>query len=85
VIPKGKPDWRDEALCAQADPDAFFPEKGESAEPAKSVCAGCPSRLPCLEYSLERGEHFGVWGGLAEADRRRLRSQDRGRQREAAA
>ncbi len=28
----GEPgDWRDRALCAEVDPEIFFPDKGESA------------------------------------------------------
>jgi len=62
--------WQDRALCAQTDPAIFFPSEGESAGPAKAVCAVCPSRLPCLEWSLERDE-LGVWGGMSRAERER--------------
>ena len=84
AVPEGEPHWRDLAACADIGGDLWFPEKGESAEPAKAVCAICPSRLPCREYSLQRNETFGVWGGLAEADRRRLRRQQRNMNRRAA-
>lgn len=67
--------WQDEALCAQTDPDAFFPEQGMSSRDAKSVCAACPVRQECLEYALENDERFGVWGGLSERERRALRSR----------
>ena len=53
----------------------FFPGRGESAEPARRVCAGCPVREPCLDYALRHGITHGIWGGLAERDRRALRSQ----------
>lgn len=66
-------DWRERALCAQTDPDAFFPEKGGSAQPAKRVCAVCPVRAECLEYALRRDERFGIWGGLSERERRKLK------------
>lgn len=65
-------DWQDRALCAQTDPDAFFPEKGGSAREAKLICRGCEVRSQCLEYALEHGERHGVWGGMSERDRRRL-------------
>ena len=69
----GQPgDWRDSALCAEVDPEIFFPEKGESARPAKRVCAGCEVRAECLQEALDRGERFGVWGGLSERERRAL-------------
>ena len=72
VTPEGEPDWRDLALCAEADPDEWFPEKGGSSRKAKAICAGCPSRLPCLEFALENNEGYGIWGGLSEQQRRRL-------------
>src|SRR5215472_6468427 len=45
--------WQDRALCAQTDPEAFFPEKGGSTREAKRVCRGCEVRAECLEYALE--------------------------------
>jgi WhiB family redox-sensing transcriptional regulator len=68
-----KPGWNDDALCAQTDPEAFFPEKGGSTREAKKICAGCPVRAECLEYALGNDERFGIWGGLSERERRRLR------------
>jgi WhiB family redox-sensing transcriptional regulator len=66
--------WRNGAACRGADPDAFFPERGESAEPARQVCARCPARHPCLVYALDNGITHGVWGGLTERERRVLRA-----------
>lgn len=63
-----------EGLCGQTDPDAFFPEKGGSTKAAKAVCLACPVRVRCLEYALSHEERFGVWGGLSEKERRRLRN-----------
>jgi WhiB family redox-sensing transcriptional regulator len=65
--------WQDRALCAQADPEAFFPEKGGSTREAKKVCRACDVRTECLEYALEHDERFGVWGGLSERERRKLK------------
>ena len=65
--------WRDKAACRGADSDVFFPERGESADPARQVCARCPVRQPCLVYALDNGIAHGVWGGLAERERRVLR------------
>lgn len=65
--------WQGDALCAQTDPEAFFPEKGGSTREAKSVCAACDVRTECLEYALANDERFGIWGGLSERERRRLR------------
>ena len=70
-----RPVWHDLARCAETDPEMFFPEKGESVRPAKRVCAGCEVRAECLQDALDRGERFGVWGGLSERERRVLASQ----------
>ena len=72
----GLPDengWHERALCAQTDPEAFFPEKGGSTREAKRVCTGCEVRSECLEYALANDERFGIWGGLSERERRRLK------------
>lgn len=74
------PEWYGEALCAQVDPERFYPEKGGSTRDAKKVCASCPVRELCLEYALDNEERFGVWGGVTERVRRELV-----RQRKAAA
>ena len=65
--------WQADALCAQTDPEAFFPEKGGSTRDAKRVCASCEVRDQCLEYALQNGERFGIWGGLSERERRKLK------------
>lgn len=68
-------DWQDQANCLGVDPDLFFPERGASTREAKEVCRGCVVREQCLEYALANGEKFGIWGGLSERERRRLRRQ----------
>ena len=68
-----EPRWQDRALCAQTDPEAFFPEKGGSTREAKRICTTCEVRAECLEYALEHDERFGIWGGLSERERRRLK------------
>jgi WhiB family transcriptional regulator, redox-sensing transcriptional regulator len=65
--------WQERALCAQTDPEAFFPEKGGSTREAKRICLGCEVRDACLEYALAHDERFGIWGGLSERERRRLK------------
>ncbi len=65
--------WQSDALCAQTDPEAFFPEKGGSTRDAKRICDTCDVRQQCLEYALENDERFGIWGGLSERERRKLR------------
>lgn len=65
--------WQDRALCAQTDPEAFFPEKGGSTREAKRICHGCEVKAECLEYAMGNDERFGIWGGLSERERRRLK------------
>ena len=67
--------WQERALCAQTDPEAFFPEKGGSTRDAKRVCLSCEVRVECLDYAMEQDERFGIWGGLSERERRRLKKQ----------
>lgn len=67
--------WQERALCAQTDPEAFFPEKGGSTREAKRVCLTCEVRAECLEYALGHDERFGIWGGLSERERRKLKKR----------
>ena len=39
------------------------------------MCRGCEVRHDCLEFALQNGEKFGIWGGLSERERRRIRRQ----------
>jgi len=67
------PAWMDDALCVQVDTELFFPEKGASSRPARSVCRSCLVRKDCLDWSVETGQRFGVWGGMSERQRRKIR------------
>lgn len=74
--------WRVGAACRHVDPDLFFPVgvTGPAIDhiaAAKAVCAGCAVRKPCLDYALESRQDAGVWGGLSEEERARLRRQRR--------
>jgi WhiB family redox-sensing transcriptional regulator len=65
--------WQSRALCAQTDPESFFPEKGGSTREAKKICLNCEVKAECLSYALSNDERFGIWGGLSERERRRLK------------
>ena len=67
--------WRELAACRGADLEVFFPGRGESAEPARQVCAACPVRQPCLDYAITNRITHGIWGGLTERERRVLQSR----------
>jgi WhiB family transcriptional regulator, redox-sensing transcriptional regulator len=78
--------WRDRAICRDTDPDLFFPvgTTGQALVQiarAKEVCNECPVRVDCLEYALETNQDSGIWGGLAEEERRAIRRQNAARQR----
>jgi len=75
VIAWRPPDWTRDALCAQIDPEMFFPEKGGSSRQARQVCGSCPVRTDCLDAALANNERFGIWGGLTERNRRHLDKQ----------
>jgi WhiB family redox-sensing transcriptional regulator len=64
--------WRDQALCAQTDPELSYPEPGEISHAAKRVCAACRVRSDCLADALKRRDTaHGVLGGITPAERRR--------------
>lgn len=65
--------WARDAKCLSADPDTFFPEKGGSTREAKRICAMCDVRQQCLEFALSNDERFGIWGGMSERERRKLK------------
>ena len=67
------PSWMRRASCAgAADPDWWFPERGEhraAGQLAIMICQECPVRAQCLEYALQ-GREYGIWGGLTEEQRK---------------
>jgi hypothetical protein len=68
--------WQRDALCnepAYRDTE-FFPERGVSSRATKAVCGRCLVRDECLDYALRAGVKHGIWGGLSERERRRVRS-----------
>lgn len=66
-------EWQTFANCLGVDPDLFFPVRGASTSEAKGVCKGCRVREECLEYALVKNITHGIWGGLSERQRRRIR------------
>lgn len=68
--------WQDSGLCAQTDPELFFPERGtNTAQRARKVCSNCPVRVECLSYALDMSENpHGIWGGTTERERARMRA-----------
>lgn len=70
-----RPAWMQRAACRGVANtlDLFFPSRGESLTEAKAVCRECPVQAECLDYAMINHEAHGVWGGLSERERRRLR------------
>jgi WhiB family transcriptional regulator, redox-sensing transcriptional regulator len=64
--------WAAQALCAQIDPEAWFPDKGGSTRAAKALCRNCEVREECLAWALAHHERYGIWGGLSERERRQI-------------
>lgn len=67
--------WQKDAACRGVNPELFFPTRGDDTRVASRICSSCPVREECLEYAISHVEKFGIWGGLSERERRRLRRQ----------
>lgn len=68
-----------EPVCAQSDPEEWFPEQGGSYGHAKRVCGECPLKDPCLQFALLNNEPYGIWGGVAPRTRQRMAGRGKGR------
>lgn len=68
-----RPSWMADANCRGLDPRRFFPERNEDLSFARQVCRACDVQAECLAYALNNGERNGIWGGMNERDRRRIR------------
>ena len=79
-LPADPTAWRQRAACLGDMAAAFYPPLRPEKRPvkdarerrAKAVCASCGVRDRCLEQALERGERFGIWGGLTDTERLHL-------------
>lgn len=72
---EGASAWMAQSVCAQTDPEAFFPEKGGSVRAVVAICAGCPVKTHCLDFALDNNIQHGIWGGLSSLARRRLQQR----------
>jgi WhiB family redox-sensing transcriptional regulator len=66
--------WMAQGVCQNRDDDGkiFFPDPGNNAFAAKRMCARCPVRERCLDWSIETRQMYGVWGGVSEKKRRKM-------------
>jgi WhiB family transcriptional regulator, redox-sensing transcriptional regulator len=75
-------EWQDRALCRSASLELFYSLEEADTRRALALCERCEVRAPCLAFAMEHREHFGVWGGTTERERRRIfRRERRGRGR----
>lgn len=73
----GRDGWKQEAACRSAAANLFYADTDASARAAKAICARCAVRSHCLQVALRNDERHGVWGGLTERERSRLRRTGR--------
>ena len=71
-LPVAAQSWRDDALCAQIDPELWFPEKGGPTTEPKRLCRLCPVIAECLQFALDTDQRFGIWGGQSTIQRQVL-------------
>ena len=58
-----EPRWQEQAACASADPEAWFPRKGRTpVRQVSRICAGCPVNRSCLAVAMLWNED-GIWAG----------------------
>lgn len=74
-LTEDRPDWHAQANCSGMDPEVWFPGRGESTKDLKAICERCAVQAQCRTAGLV--EKFGMWGGLSERERRRVRSARR--------
>lgn len=75
ALSRGDLSWQDRANCRGGVADLFFPERGASTRAAKAICRECQVRIDCLEFAIRNNEKFGIWGGMSERERRRVRRE----------
>ncbi len=71
--------WRQYSAC-QGHPTWWWYRRpgGRLAGPhldALRICEACPVRTACLEHALATPEEIGLWGGIPEKQRHRMRAR----------
>ncbi len=72
--------WQHLGRCRETDPDMFYPEGSGGGGPlhskdAKRICKACPVMMQCRQWALDTDEEYGIWGGLSEAERKKIRRE----------
>jgi len=76
--------WKDEAACAGEDPELFYPDVHDQRRfynrqvcAALQICMECPVVDECLSYALSTDTNHGIWGGMTEMERAKLKGRKR--------
>jgi WhiB family redox-sensing transcriptional regulator len=72
------PNWQKQGACHGQPTTLWFPKRGTSRkkiQEAKTFCNNCPIQTKCLEYALHHHDLHGIWGGLTEQERQRIRTK----------
>jgi len=69
-----RPEWMEHGACVGKPQAWWFPGRGENTNRSKNICAACPVLDQCREYALSTGQQHGIWGGLSERERHRIRA-----------
>jgi len=77
LFPRPTSGWQEMALCAQIDPELWYPDAGLAVE-ARRICASCPVAAQCLQDALaDTGDEYGIRAGTSPRRRETIRSQAR--------
>lgn len=71
-LPRTVPEWHERAACRDYPDIDWVDGKGAQAAAARVICSACPVRYLCARDALERGEPWGMHGGLDRSDRKQL-------------
>jgi len=80
-------DWRNHAACLHADdPELWFPigdtpPAKTQTQKAQKICFACPVIQACGMFALTERIEYGIYGGMDEAERRRVLRQHRSKAR----
>ena len=68
--------WRAEAACVGQPPDLWIPGVGagnsQASDEAVAICRSCPVATQCAEHALTQPEHYGIWGGTTQEERKNV-------------
>lgn len=67
--------WREGAACFDQTGFDFFPAPEDTIgiERVKAICRICPVADDCAAFAIETNQTEGVWGGMTQAERVKLR------------